>query len=163
MQHTLNSGALRSEFERYAETGKAFIQKLGEAMGQERDPEKSLVVMKAVFSALRAHLSFGESVGVIETLPMAIRGFYADGWVLRSGSPKITTVEDFVAEVGRAAGGLLDNSDEIILAALAVIETMEQFVASEAAAGTSGRLPRGLVNLYNTLIRISSRNDLTLR
>lgn len=151
----------RHEFEQYAETGNAFIEKLGITLDTERNPQKNLRILKRVFSALRCHLPLHESVKTIEILPMAIRGLYVDGWELRNTSPRLTTVDHFAAELMGGDGGkrkVFKHYDEAIHATLAVIEAIAHFVPREITGNNTDRLPRGLSNLYNTLTRTSSRN-----
>lgn len=148
-------------FEQYAETGNEFVRWLGSALNLEHDPDKTLKILERVFSGLRSHLPFHESVQTIELLPMAIRGLYVDGWEVRSGAPKLTTVEHFIVEVmgPENAGAELINSGDVIAAARAVIETIAHFSFGASPDHSIENLPRGLRNLYYTLTRISSRND----
>src|SRR5690606_35506131 len=132
-------------FEQYAETGNEFVRRLGSVLNLEHDPDKTLRILERVFSGLRSHLPFHESVPTIEMLPMAIRGLYVDGWEVRSGAPKLTTVEHFVMDVmGSAenANGDLKDSDDVIAASVAVIETIAYFSSPASPDSSIEALPR---------------------
>lgn len=146
------------EFEQYAETGTAFIETLGSGLGTAHNPKRTLRILQRVFMGLRCHLPFHESINTIEVLPMAIRGLYVEGWELRNNSPRLTTVDDFVQEVRGSTGGKdFSHTEEVITAALAVIETIAAYAFPDEDGHGIDRLPRGLVNLYRTLLRISTR------
>lgn len=152
----------RREFEQYAETGNKFIERLGIALGTTHNLKKTLRILQRVFMGLRCHLPFHESINTIEILPMAIRGLYVDGWELRNNSPRLTTVDDFVMEVMGSKGRRnrnFDQTDDVISAVLAVIETTADFAFPEELEYAIDRLPRGLRNLYHTLSRISTRTS----
>ena len=159
---------MRVEFEKFAEKGGIFMESLSDALGIGNDYEKTLRILKSVFSALRSHLPFHESMAVLDVLPMAIRGIYVDGWVLRNGGiSKINTVDDFALAVlhedARKGPPDFNGLDEVIQASGAVIETIADFApAGKKKADRLDNLPRGLRNLYNTFDRISRRNNFAL-
>lgn len=141
------------EFERYVEKGQAFIQAFAAAIGEE-NTSKASGVLGRVFVAMREHLPFHESVNVIESLPMAIRGLYVNGWNLTAASQRITTTDSFVKQIMKGSGA--DRAGDAMDAAKAAIETIAEF------GGGLDRLPKALRNLYNALARIGRRNNLLL-
>lgn len=138
------------EFERYVEKGHAFIRAFATAIGEE-NLSKASKVLERVFAAMRQHLTFHESVSVMECLPMAIRGLYLNGWTHTGATQRLATTDSFVRAIS------MENDHEsgltAIEAATAAIETIAEF-----GSGLD-QLPKGLRNLYNALSRVARRSD----
>jgi uncharacterized protein (DUF2267 family) len=91
-------------FEKYACKGNEFISLIAEELEVSRN--KAGRIARAVFHALRNCLTHEESFQLMAQLPMALKGFYVDGWNFTAPIIKISSLQDFFDEVKREDAGL---------------------------------------------------------
>ncbi|MDB4438578.1 DUF2267 domain-containing protein [bacterium] len=89
-------------FQQYAETGKAFVNKVAFELGDDDDKAKASRILLSTIRVLRAQSTFEESMQFISQLPMAIKAVYIDGWQPGTKTGRVCHWNDFVTEVQKA-------------------------------------------------------------
>ena len=86
-------------FEKYARTGKEFVNKVAFELGDDRNTAKASRILRSTLHVLREQSTPEESVQFISQLPMAIKAIYVDGWRIGSTKGRVRHWDDFVAEM----------------------------------------------------------------
>jgi uncharacterized protein (DUF2267 family) len=63
-------------FENHAQKGNKFLKELAEKLGDKTDTAKAGRMLRAVFQALRNHLTLEENFQLLSQLPVALKGIY---------------------------------------------------------------------------------------
>ena len=82
-------------FDKYAQTGKAFVKKIAFELGDEENTSRASALLRATLQTLRDQSSIEESMQFISQLPMFIKAIYVDGWKPGSHKNHIRHLEDF--------------------------------------------------------------------
>ncbi|MFO8130494.1 MAG: DUF2267 domain-containing protein [Bacteroidales bacterium] len=82
-------------FNKYAEEGNKFLNKLAEELGYPEEKERTGIIMKAVLHTLRDRLTISESMDLLAQFPMFLKAVYVDEWKYLEKPIKIKTQEAF--------------------------------------------------------------------
>jgi uncharacterized protein (DUF2267 family) len=124
---------MHTHFEQLAQKGDEFLNRLAFRLGDEHNKDRAMRILRSVFHVLRQRLTPEESMQMIAQLPMALKGFYVDGWKLHHKKARMKTVEQFAVEVvladRQAAWGDFYGEEEVLVAIRAVLETLADYVS----------------------------------
>lgn len=96
---------MQSPFNKFAEQGNEFLSHVATELNMPNDKTRTLHVLKAVLHGIRNRISPEESSQFIAQLPMMIKAVYVDGWQIGKHQNRISTFDEFVAEVYFLGGG----------------------------------------------------------
>ncbi len=124
---------MSTDFERYAQKGDEFLNRLSIRLGDEHNKTRAMRALRSVFNVLRQRLTTEESLQMITQLPIALKGLYVDGWKLHHGKSHVKTIEQFAEKVARsdreAGRGDFYSEEEVMIAIHAVLETLADYVS----------------------------------
>ena len=86
-------------FDKHAQKGNEFINELALALGDKKERSKAGRILRAVFTALREHLSLEENFQFLSQLPAALKVVYIDGWMPTHHHENSRKKVDFILEV----------------------------------------------------------------
>lgn len=118
-------------FEKYACKGNEFVFLIAEELEVSRN--KATRIARAVLHALRNCLTHEESFELLAHLPMALKGFYIEGWLFATPATRINRLQEFFEKVKTEDAGLsgYDFSDQAMAsAAVASVFRQLNFVLS---------------------------------
>ena len=105
-----------------------FLQLLQANLGIE-EAEKAENLLRCTFKLIRSHLSFEESIKLIDHLPKYVKNLYVDGWKIQAR--KTTTLEglmDSVADEGDTSHLLCFTcKSEAVSCIRIILETIEEY------------------------------------
>lgn len=140
-------------FDKFANDGKAFLNRLAADLGYPENPGKAGRVLKAVFHALRDRISPEESLQLIAQLPMFLKAAYVEGWHSFKAPPRIHQLEEFIDEVIAADGktGIIDfpTDAEAGHSIRAVFKALRAYVSEGEIEDIQSELPKALKELLN--------------
>jgi uncharacterized protein (DUF2267 family) len=145
------------KFEKYAQDGQHFVNKLASQLGHPEEKGRTGIVLRAVLHALRDRLTVGESLHLLASMPMALKGVYVDGWKYRDKPLAIKSMDDLVAEVEahqREYGERdfsWDKSTEDIIHI--VLMSLREFVPDQEYEHMISQFPKELKEIFSERIR----------
>jgi len=98
-------------FDKYAQDGKEFVNKVAFELGDEADKSRASRLLRATLHTLRDQSSPEESMQLVSQLPILIKAVFVDGWRIGSHKGHVRTLEDFIDGVERNGGFSDDGSD----------------------------------------------------
>ena len=120
-------------FDKYAQSGHAFVEKIATELGNEKDTSTASRILRSTLIVLRDQSTPEEAMQFISQLPMLIKALYVDGWKISGKKNKVRHLDDFIAEVhkrSRAAGHDDFTSQEgCYLAVHAVFRVIKGYVS----------------------------------
>jgi uncharacterized protein (DUF2267 family) len=140
-------------FDKYAQTGKEFVNRVAFELGDESDTERAGRLLRGTLHALRHQSSPEEAMQFMSQLPMFIKALYVDGWNLGSHKHHVRHLGDFIDEV-YSQNGLSDDitseSDQRKLEDIqAVIRVLEEYVSHGEVTDFRHTLPKELKVLFD--------------
>jgi uncharacterized protein (DUF2267 family) len=135
-------------FEKYAQTGTAFVKKIAAEIGDPEDTATASRILRSTLHVLRDQSTPEESVQFISQLPMFIKAIYVDGWKLGSNKGRVHQLGDFVAAVGETDSDF-SNPESCFLAIQAVFRVIRDYVSEGEIEDLKRTLPeemRGLLD-----------------
>jgi uncharacterized protein (DUF2267 family) len=88
-----------SNFEKYAEEGNWFINKVAREIGHPGDPALAFRITRAVLRALRDRITIEESMHLISEMPMILKAVYVDGWNIAKERENYDTKDSLLREI----------------------------------------------------------------
>ena len=137
---------MKLNFEKYAQTGNAFVKKIASEIGDPEDTTKASHILRSTLHVLRDQSSPEESVQFISQLPMFIKAIYVDGWKLGSKKGRVHHLDDFVAAVGETCSEF-GNRESCFLAIQAVFRVIREYVSEGEVEDLKRTLPEELREL----------------
>lgn len=135
-------------FEKYAQTGHAFVNKIAVELGDKNDSSSAGRILRSTLHVLREQSTAEESIQFISQLPMFIKAIYVDGWKISGKKNKLRHLDDFVEEVhkrNRAAGHDDFTSQEGCYHAIhAVFRVIKEYVSEGEIEDLRRTLPEQL-------------------
>lgn len=87
------------DFERQAQKGNKFLKDVAKELSRKTDRAQTGKIVRAVFKALRAHLTLEENFKLLSQLPLALKGTYVDQWMPVKKRDVSRRQIDFIEEV----------------------------------------------------------------
>ena len=137
-------------FDKYAQTGKIFVKRIAQELGNEEDLARAARILRATLHVLRNQSTPEESVQFISQLPMFIKAIYVDGWVLGSKKNRVRHVEDFVAAVSDQVGAeAFKDPEDCLVAIKDVLRVVREHVSDGEINDIKCTMPAGLRSLLD--------------
>jgi uncharacterized protein (DUF2267 family) len=138
------------DFEKHAQIGTAFLSALAEELGDQANRQLAGRMVRAVFRALRNHLTLEENFQLISQLPMTLKAVYIDGWIPSKKRPTSRKKSHFIAEVKHEDDAMRSedfaNKAEVTFAVGAVLRTLQRYISFGELEDILGVLPKSLRN-----------------
>jgi len=139
------------DFEKHAQKGNKILNELAEKLGNKSDTAKADRILRAVFQALRDHLTIEENFQLLSQLPIALKGVYVHGWMPTKRKDISRKKIDFIEEVlnhedGTSLHGISDiekGTKEIH----AVFKILKQYISKGEFKDMEAVLPNQLKKL----------------
>ena len=151
-------------FEKHAQKGNKFLKELAEKLGDKADTAKAGCLLRAVFQALRNHLTLEENFQLLSQLPIALKGVYVHGWIPSKKQEISRKKIDFIEEVLKYADGTSLHSVSDIEKGTkevhTILKTLKQYISQGEFKDMEAVLPRQLKkllreSLYNKTLTIN--------
>ena len=138
-------------FNKYAEEGNAFINRLAKSLGHPEETGRTGIILRAVLHALRERITIPESFNLMSQFPMFIKSIYVDGWKYRVQPLKFKK-EEFLEEIKRHQDQLGENefpweesTNEIVKT---VIKELSAFISPGEMGDIVAQLPDDFKELF---------------
>ena len=135
-------------FDKHAQTAKAFLRKLAAKLGDEQNISKASGILRSTLHVLRNQSTTEESLQLISQLPMFIKAVYVDGWKPGSNKSRVHHLNDFVLAVHKKNIELGHDEfvdDEAIFHAIeAVFKIIRDYVSDGEIEDFKRTLPKEL-------------------
>ncbi|AHM61547.1 hypothetical protein D770_16465 [Flammeovirgaceae bacterium 311] len=141
------------DFNKFAQEGNTFINKLSENLGHTSQEDRGQVtrILKAVMHTLRDSLEFHENLHVISQLPMALKAVWVDQWEYKEKPHRPRSIEEFediVKSYQRLYGEQNfdwgKGTDQIVRI---TIESLKEYITLGEAIHVMGQLPKEVQEL----------------
>lgn len=87
-------------FEKFAKEAHDYLNELARALGHPEEKERVLKIWRAVMHTLRDRIHLGESMQLMDPLPMIFKGIYVEGWKYSEKPSKdYSSIEEMKEEV----------------------------------------------------------------
>ena len=140
-------------FEKYAQTGHSFVNKIAAELGDANDTASAGRILRSTLHVLRDQSTAEESIQFISQLPMFIKAIYVDAWKISGKKKKVRQLEDFVEQVhkqNRAAGHDDFTSQEGCYNAIhSVFRVIKEYVSAGEIEDLRRTLPEELKPLLD--------------
>lgn len=147
-------------FDKYAQTGKAFVKKIATELGDEDNTAKASRILRATLHVLRDQSTPEESIQLINQLPMFIKAAYVDGWKPASQKGRVRHLDDFITLIqeksNAAENNELTSKEGAFLAVQAVFRVIKEYASEGEMEDLKRTLPdelRVLLDDYPTTFR----------
>lgn len=139
------------DFEKHAQKGNKFLNEIAEKLGDRKNTHRAGRILRAVFQALRNHLTLEENFQFLSQLPLALKGLYVHGWMPAKKQERSRKKIDFIEEVLQYADGSTLHSISDIEKGTkeiqVVIKTLKQYISQGEFKDIEAVLPRQLKKL----------------
>ena len=136
------------DFNKHAQKGNLFLRELAEELGDPEDLARAGRVMRAVFKALRNHLTLAENFQLISQLPMALKGIYVDAWMptheVEASRKKIDFIEEVLRFENKKNWMRVEDADQTEQSIRAVFKTLKKYISQGEFEDLQAVLPRQL-------------------
>jgi uncharacterized protein (DUF2267 family) len=143
-------------FEKYAQEGQHFINRLAEELGHPEEKGRAGIVLRAVMHTLRDRLTMSQSLHILAQLPMALKAVYVDNWTFRERPLGIKSKDDFIAEVeshqrlyGEREFSWDRSTGDIIRI---VISALNEFISEGEFEHFTSQLPQDLKKMFREMV-----------
>ncbi|MBI4947541.1 MAG: DUF2267 domain-containing protein [Bacteroidetes bacterium] len=138
-------------FEKHAQKGNKFLNELAENLGNKTDTAKAERILRALFQALRNHLTIEEIFQLLSQLPIALKGVYIHGWMPTKEKEVSRKKIDFIEEVLKYADGTsihgISDIEKGTKEVHVVFKTLKQYISKGEFKDIEAVLPRQLKKL----------------
>lgn len=141
------------DFNKFAQEGNTFINKLAERLGHTDDQDRAQVtrILKAVMHTLRDSMEFHENLHVIAQLPMALKAVWVDNWDYKEKPHRPRNIEEFEEIVksyqrlyGEQNFDWSKSTDDIVRI---TIDCLKEYLTLGEAIHVMGQLPKEVQEL----------------
>lgn len=92
--------ATNLSFEKFAQEAHEYVNELGQQLGHPEEKERVLIIWRSVMHTIRDRIHIGESLQLMDPLPMIFKGIYVQNWKYNEKPPKdFDTIEEMKNEV----------------------------------------------------------------
>ncbi len=92
--------ATNLSFDKFAQEAHEYVNELARDLGHPEEKERVLIVWRSVMHTVRDRIHLGESMQLMDPLPMIFKGIYVENWKYSEKPPKdFTTIEEMKEEV----------------------------------------------------------------
>jgi uncharacterized protein (DUF2267 family) len=139
-------------FEKFAKEAHDYVNELARELGHPEEKERVLKIWRAVMHTVRDRIHLGESMQLIDPLPMIFKGIYVEDWKYSEKPSKdFSTIEEMKEEVKRlqARYGEEDfpwskSTEEIISI---TINSLDRFLQGNQLEHLKDQLPKEVKEL----------------
>lgn len=144
--------ATNLSFETFAQDAHEYVNELAQELGHPKEPERALILWRAVMHTIRDRIHPGESIQLLAPLPMIFKGIYVEDWKY-SEKPewKFSTIEEMKEQVkklqeryGEDDFSWSEPTEELISR---VIFSLKKFMKQDQLQHLKGQLPKELQQL----------------
>lgn len=75
-------------FEKFAQDAHEYVNELASDLGHPEEKDRVLIIWRAVMHNVRDRIHIGESMQIIDPLPMIFKGIYVENWKYSEKPPK---------------------------------------------------------------------------
>lgn len=87
-------------FDKFSKEAYDYVNELARDLGHPEEKERVLMIWRAVMHTVRDRIHLGESMQLIDPLPMIFKGIYVENWKYSEKPPKdFSTIEEIKTEV----------------------------------------------------------------
>ncbi|WP_029034843.1 DUF2267 domain-containing protein [Salinimicrobium terrae] len=139
-------------FDKFAKEAYDYVNELARNLGHPEEKERVLIIWRAVMHTVRDRIHPGESMQLMDPLPMIFKGIYVEGWKYNEKPPKnYNTIDEMKNEVEilQAQHGEEDfpwnkSTEEIISITL---NSLQLFMQGNQLEHLRGQLPEEVQKL----------------
>ncbi len=143
-------------FDKYAQEGNEFINKLAEKLGHPEEKARTGIILRAVLHTLRDRITISESLNLLSQLPMFMKAIYVDNWKYSERPKTFNKLEDFKTEVkehqvqyGEQAFEWQKSTEEIVSI---VLSQLGIYISKGEAQDIMAQLPEELEEFFRESI-----------
>jgi uncharacterized protein (DUF2267 family) len=144
-------------FEKYAQEGQHFINRLAEEFGHPEEKGRAGIVLRAVMHTLRERITMAQSLHILAQLPMALKAVYVDNWKYLDTPIRLSSREDFIGEVemhqrqyGERDFNWNKSTEELIQV---VIGALSEFISEGEYEHFTSQLPNELRMMFREMVK----------
>ncbi len=86
-------------FDKYAQEGNEFVNKLAEELGHPKEIGRTGIVLRGVLHSLREMITISQSFHLISQIPMFLKAVYVENWKFREKPLRLNHMQEFVEAV----------------------------------------------------------------
>ncbi|MEX0721972.1 MAG: DUF2267 domain-containing protein [Balneolaceae bacterium] len=133
--------------EKYVHEVHDYINKLASDLGHPTEQKRVLIIWRSVMHTIRDRIHMSESLDIISSLPMILKGMYTMGWKYHEKPPlDYETIEQMKTQVkahqnkyGEAEFNWSLHTDEIITI---TIDSLSRYLTESHLEQIKGQLPQ---------------------
>lgn len=92
--------ATHLSFDKFAQDAHTYLNGLAQELGHPEEKERVLIIWRSVMHTIRDRIHMGESLQILDPLPMIFKGIYVEAWKYHEKPPlKYETMEEMKEEV----------------------------------------------------------------
>lgn len=141
-------------FEKFANEAHEYVNRLAEDLGHPEEKERVLMVWRAVMHAVRDRIHIGESLQVMDPLPMIFKGIYVQNWKFHEKPPlDYDTIEEMKNDVkaiqktyGEQEFPWKKSTEEIISI---TIDSLKRYMSESQLQHLKGQMPKEVQKLVS--------------
>lgn len=138
---------------KFTEEANAFFKEVAAALNNADDIDHASRVTAALFNALRDRLAPQESMHIISSLPMILKGMYVDGWKIGQERNTSKTVTEFLDEVREYAAVTaardFGNDPQARSNVQAVLSVLSKYIPEGEWNDIKAQLPESIAHLFD--------------
>lgn len=135
------------ELEKYIHETHDYINRLAEDLGHPEEQRRVMIIWRAVMHTIRDRITISESMDLISSLPMILKGMYTMGWKYHETPPleyetmeqMKTRVKAFQNQYGESEFDWGKGTDEIISITL---DSLERYFSDGQMEHIQNQLPQ---------------------
>lgn len=141
-------------FDKFAHEAYEYVNRLAEELGHPEEKERVLMIWRAVMHTVRDRIHMGESLQVMDPLPMIFKGIYVQNWKFNEKPPlDYETIEEMKNEVkatqrqfGEQEFPWKKSTEEIISI---TIDSLKRYMSEEQLNHLKGQMPKEVQELVS--------------
>jgi len=138
--------------DKYVQETHEYINQLAHDLGHPDEQQRVMIIWRAVMHSIRDRIQIAESMDLLSTLPMILKGVFTVGWKYTEKPPYTyhtieqmkTQVKDLQAQYGEQEFNWGKSTDEIIAI---VIDSLERYASEGQLNHIRGQLPKEIKSL----------------
>ncbi len=140
-------------FEKFAQEAHHYVNKLAADLGHPEEQQRALIVWRSVMHTIRDRIHFGESLQILNPLPMILKGIYSEDWKYTE-KPRLDydTMEAMKNEVKKRQSQLGEqdfswnkSTEEIIFITL---NSLKEYISEGHMEHIIVQMPKEIKNLF---------------
>ena len=139
--------ATNLSFEKFAQEAHEYVNELAQELGHPEEKERVLIIWRSVMHTIRDRIHLGESLQLMDPLPMIFKGIYVQNWKYSEKPPKdFDTIEEMKKEVktmqeqyGEQDFPWKKSTEEIISI---TVNSLKRFLSESQLQHLKGQMPK---------------------